>query len=238
MGPWHRIRTSIVTAALMACAATRAEAAASPVAEASDTFAHARHEQLACLTCHLSKSGAMLTFEPPRGCQICHHQNPIKSECGRCHEPGSIPETLEIRLAIAAAGKPSRDRPVSFPHERHAELGCTTCHGQSVTLAPIDSAGSCRGCHADHHEAGRACSVCHRTESITPTHAPPIRAHVACDACHPTSAIAPLSPTRSFCLVCHDSGVDHYAGRECATCHVQARPEEYRSRLVRYGKGR
>jgi hypothetical protein len=238
MGLWRHIRTSIIAAALVAGAASGAGAVARPAAEASDTFAHARHEKLACLTCHLSRSGAMLTFEPPRGCQICHHQNPTQADCGRCHERTELPETLGIQLTVAAAGRPARTRPVGFRHERHAELRCTACHGQPVTLAPVDSAGTCRGCHASHHADGRTCATCHRTESIAQTHAPPVRAHVACDACHPTATIAPLSPSRSFCLVCHDPRVDHYPGRECARCHVQASPEEYRARLVRHEKAR
>lgn len=199
----------------------------------SDTFAHSRHEKVACLTCHLPRSQAVLTFKPPRGCQICHHADPPRNDCARCHEPGSLPKTLTLHVAIAAAGRPARDRTVAFPHERHAELRCAACHGQPVTLAPLDSAATCRGCHAEHHEAGRSCATCHRTESIAQTHALPVRAHVACDACHPTGAITALSPTRSFCLVCHDPAVDHNPGRECTTCHLQSDPPEYRGRLLR-----
>lgn len=199
----------------------------------SDTFAHARHEKIACLTCHLPKSQAVLTFQPPRGCQICHHADPARNDCARCHERESLPKTLTLHVAIAAAGKPARDRTIAFPHERHAELRCAACHGQPVTLAPLDSAATCQGCHAEHHEAERSCATCHRTESIAQTHAMPVRAHVACDACHPTAAITPLSPTRSFCLVCHDPAVDHKPGRECTTCHLQSDPQEYRARLLR-----
>jgi len=206
---------------------------ARPVAQPGDTFSHARHKSLYCLTCHLSRTGAMLTFEPPRGCQICHHQAPARSDCIRCHEAGSLPAVVEVHVAVAAAGEPARDRPVAFQHERHAELRCIECHGQPVTLAPVDSAGACQGCHATHHEAGRACSVCHRTEAITRPHARPVRAHVACNACHPTAAISPLSPTRSFCLACHLPDVDHHPERECADCHFQAGQEDYRARLLR-----
>jgi len=202
----------------------------SPVS--SDTFPHARHQKLACLVCHLPRSQTLLTFQPPRGCQICHHTDPPRNDCARCHEPDSLPKTLEVHIAIAAAGKPARDRMVAFPHGRHAELRCVACHGQPVTMAPLDSATTCRGCHAEHHEAGRSCATCHRTESIAQTHALPVNAHVACDACHPTGAITPLSPTRSFCLVCHDPAVDHNPGRECTTCHLQSDPQEYRGRLL------
>jgi hypothetical protein len=175
----------------------------------------------------------MLTFEPPRGCQICHHQAPARSDCAKCHEPGSIPGVVGVSVVIAPAGKPARERPVAFQHERHAELVCAACHGQPVTLAPVDSARSCLGCHDQHHRAGRNCAACHRTEAITRAHARPVRAHVACNSCHPSDAIVPLIPARSFCLVCHAPEVDHYRERECADCHFQAGQEDYRSRLLR-----
>jgi DnaJ-class molecular chaperone len=100
-------------------------------------------------------------------------------------------------------------------------------------MEPTDSAQTCRGCHAEHHANGRSCATCHRTERITAAHAPPVQAHLACNACHPTAAIAPLTPTRSFCLVCHGPGVDHHPERECVACHLLATPEEYRPRLLK-----
>ena len=60
------------TAAGQAASQTQAAPNAVPKA-ANDSFAHTRHQKLPCMTCHLSSSGAMLTFQPPRGCQICHH---------------------------------------------------------------------------------------------------------------------------------------------------------------------
>jgi hypothetical protein len=199
----------------------------------SDSFAHVQHTKLPCMTCHLSSSGAMLTFTPPRGCQICHHVDQARNGCAQCHSPGSVPEAIEVRLAIASADTPARERTVAFRHEGHASQKCAACHGQSVTLAPVDSALTCRGCHADHHQARRNCATCHRTESITQPHSRPVQAHVACDRCHSTAAIAPLTPTRSFCLVCHEPSVDHYPEHECTACHLQASPEEYRPHLLR-----
>jgi len=233
-----RIRRSIFRAALLTGAVTvmvvgEAAGQSGGVSAPADSFAHVRHQKLACMTCHLTKSGAMLTFQPPRGCQICHHTVQARQGCIQCHEPGSVPETIAVQLAIAAGGKPARERTIAFRHERHGALQCSACHGQPVTLAPVDSAQTCTGCHADHHQAGRSCATCHRTESITQPHALPVRAHTACNACHPTAAIAPLTPTRTFCLACHDPSVNHYPDRECATCHLQASPEEYRARLLR-----
>jgi len=207
--------------------------AAAPAAGAADSFSHARHQRLACLTCHLSNSGSVLTFEPPRGCQICHHTIEAQAGCERCHEPGSVPATLNVPVAIAAAGQPPSVRTVAFPHEEHTELPCRGCHARSVTLEPVDSARTCRGCHAEHHAVDRTCATCHRTDRITAPHALPVQAHEACDACHPTDAIAPLTPTRTFCLTCHDPEVDHHRERECSACHLQSTPEAYRSHLLR-----
>ncbi len=95
---------------------------------------------------------------------------------------------------------------------------------------------TCQGCHDKHHETKRRCAECHQTASITEIHAKPARAHVACDACHATAAIAALSPTRTFCLACHASAVDHHDEKECTVCHLQATPEEYRARLLKRGK--
>jgi hypothetical protein len=175
----------------------------------------------------------MLTFEAPRGCQICHHVEQARKGCAQCHEPAGVPAAISVHVAIAAAGKPPVDRAVPFRHERHASLQCAACHGQPVTLAPVDSARTCQGCHAEHHLAGRSCATCHRTDTITQPHALPVQAHVACDRCHQTAAIAPLTPSRSFCLACHAPAVDHHPERECSTCHMQASPEEYRGWLLR-----
>jgi hypothetical protein len=201
-----------------------------------DSFPHPRHKKLACLTCHLSTSGEKLTFQPPRGCQICHHQNPAKSDCTKCHEQGSLPEIVAVPVSIAAASKPARERTVAFRHEKHKDLHCTDCHGTPVSMAPVDSAITCQGCHDKHHEAARHCAECHQTASITQIHAKPARTHVACDACHATAAIAALSPTRTLCLACHPPAVDHHTEKECSTCHLQASPDQYRARLLKRGK--
>ena len=48
----------------------------------ADSFSHARHKKLGCITCHdIASKTNRLTFRPPRGCQICHHQAPSKSNC-------------------------------------------------------------------------------------------------------------------------------------------------------------
>jgi hypothetical protein len=209
-----------------------------PAAVSSDSFPHARHKSLACLTCHLSKTGAKLTFEPPRGCQICHHQQPATANCRKCHEAGSLPEVIAREVAVRAAGKPPRERGVGFRHEIHDSVACTACHGEPVTLLPVDSAATCQGCHDRHHTEGRDCSACHRVATITQVHTGRTPIHRDCGACHDREAIRGLTPTRSFCLACHGPAVDHFPGRQCATCHLQTAPEQLQRSILNAGPAR
>jgi hypothetical protein len=44
---------------------------------AADSFSHDQHKKLTCIKCHTTSSPtSTLTFKPPRGCQICHHEAP------------------------------------------------------------------------------------------------------------------------------------------------------------------
>jgi hypothetical protein len=199
----------------------------------ADSFPHPRHTTVPCLTCHLDRSGAMLTFERPRGCRECHHRDPDRAECVHCHAGATQPDSIRARVVVAAAGRAGLERQVSFPHRTHTNLPCVGCHTAPLTLLPADSVTTCQGCHDEHHTVGRSCATCHRTAAILAPHRAPARPHVACDACHATAAIAALTPTRSLCLACHDAKVDHNPQRECTSCHFQADPEQYRSRLRR-----
>jgi hypothetical protein len=217
---------------LLAALALTAPSALSALITA-DSFPHARHASVQCLVCHLSRTGEKLTFVPPRGCVICHHQEPTPRTCIQCHERNRLPDSVVVPLAIGAAGRPVRQRHATFRHDYHADIACSGCHGVSLSRSPVDSALTCRGCHDKHHTAGRTCAVCHRTPTIVSAHARPVRPHVRCDACHPNPTIAALTPSRSFCLACHSPTVDHNPEGECVTCHLQSSPEDYRARLVK-----
>ncbi len=198
-----------------------------------DTFAHDTHKKLACLTCHFAPSGkGGLTFEPPRGCQICHHQAPLRSDCASCHAASELRSPTSVEVSVRVPQHAARVRPVEFVHDRHADLACVKCHTAPVSLAPADSVVACQGCHQDHHASGRACANCHRTEAITAPHERPAEAHAACDRCHTPARVATLVPTRSFCLACHDQAQDHYAPRECTACHFLRAPDEFRRELT------
>ena len=202
-----------------------------------DTFAHARHQALACITCHDPKSDKKLTFTPPRGCQICHHQAPERNACATCHTPEEMARPESLQVTVAAGGAPARARAVAFPHARHREVACLECHREAVTLAPTPAAATCTACHERHAATTVNCAACHSSIPAA-AHAPPADAHRACAACHAPQVVAALSPTRNLCLTCHAGQRDHQPGAECTTCHLGAPPAEYRPRLGAAGASR
>ncbi len=214
-------------------------AAAEPSIASVDSFPHARHTRLACITCHTTgASSATLTFVPPRGCQICHHQAPRSSNCAACHRPGDLAAIRALAVPIGVKDREPRVRSVGFAHQTHTELRCVTCHTQPVSLAPAEGVRRCADCHSDHHAAGRSCAACHTGPEIRTAHADDLAAsHQRCDACHTASTVARFTPDRLFCATCHaEQAKDHYPSRECATCHFLESPAELRRRLT--GPGR
>ena len=198
----------------------------------SDSFSHRRHRRLACITCHTTTAPrSTLTFTPPRGCQICHHQRPSRNDCATCHEGADLDSSRTVSVMVLVRQHPARARDVSFEHSRHGRVECVRCHSEPVTLHPESRVESCLACHDDHHAAERACAACHRTPEIADAHARPVDAHAACDQCHAPQTVAALTPTRSFCLTCHSPRVDHYAPKECSECHFLESPDSYREHL-------
>lgn len=203
---------------------------------ATDSFPHARHTSLACITCHLSPAAptGRLTFEAPRGCLICHHQQPQQTDCAACHQPGDLEAIRSVTVAIATKDRAPRHREVGFAHATHTAQRCVDCHVQPVTLAPTEAVRTCADCHSDHHAANRSCSTCHTGVELRTAHAEDVAAsHQRCDACHAVATVARLTPDRSFCLTCHgEPGADHYPQRECTTCHFLKPPDGYRRHLT------
>ncbi|HEV2751715.1 MAG TPA: hypothetical protein VGV12_14430 [Gemmatimonadales bacterium] len=205
---------------------------------AADSFPHARHKALSCITCHTSQSQrSRLTFQPPRGCQICHHQAPKTNDCRTCHTPGELAAPESVTATVTVAGAPPRAHATGFEHATHRALSCFACHTTPVSLDPDQKTLSCAACHDDHHAPGRRCTACHPGDApeFRVAHAPPAEAHLGCDACHPAAIVARLVPDRMLCLTCHARQADHYPTRECTVCHFGATPEHFRPRLMKAG---
>jgi nitrate/TMAO reductase-like tetraheme cytochrome c subunit len=206
----------------------------------ADTFPHDRHKSLSCITCHLStREHGRLTFEQPRGCQICHHQAPAAANCATCHRTDGYARPESVTVQVAVVNAPARSHRAVFDHAKHARLKCVDCHTSPVTLDPGEDVKRCVSCHSDHHAATRPCAACH-TEvgpAARTAHTPPIDAHQACDACHTPDIVATLVPDRALCLTCHTAQGDHYANQECTVCHFQSAPDEYRAHLQRSRAG-
>lgn len=202
----------------------------------ADSFPHARHAaKVACLTCHQTGGGhGRLTFEPPRGCAICHHQAPAEARCASCHRPDNYATPKRVTVTVTVPAREPHARPVDFLHARHASRSCVDCHTTPVTLAPSPAAVQCKDCHSDHHTAGRDCAACHANADPKSAHKGPETAHQRCDACHTETTIARLTPTRSFCSTCHvEKASKHHDQKECTVCHFLAEPGTYRSKLRR-----
>lgn len=201
----------------------------------ADTFSHEQHKQLACLTCHTTSRGhGRLTFEAPRGCQICHHQAPATSKCESCHASTELTAPRPLTVAVAVRDHAARPRAVGFTHATHDDVRCAQCHTAAVSLDPPAAVVTCTSCHEDHHRARRDCAACHSVD-VRAAHADSLNAHIGCDACHRETTVAALVPDRGLCLSCHQPQRDHYADRECTPCHMQATPEGYGSHLRKAG---
>jgi hypothetical protein len=205
-----------------------------------DTFPHDRHKALSCITCHTSqRQRTRLTFLPPRGCQICHHQAPQTSDCAVCHRSAELtrPESVTVRVAVAE--HPQRRHLARFDHQTHRTVTCVACHSVPVSLDPEPQAAACAACHDDHHAGGKRCSACHTGDDAErrAAHAPPVEGHVACDACHPAAIVARLVPDRVMCLTCHAPERDHYVDRQCTVCHFGSSPDGFREHLRKQAAG-
>jgi nitrate/TMAO reductase-like tetraheme cytochrome c subunit len=205
-----------------------------PPPDVQDTFPHARHAKVACLSCHVTGTGrGRLTFEAPRGCAICHHQAPTPDGCAACHRPEDRSAPVQTTLTVSMSGRAPRPRPVDFFHARHETRLCTECHTTPVTLAAEPSKAQCADCHTEHHESKSTCASCHRVTDPGAEHRTLSTAHERCDACHTATTIARLTPARAFCATCHSAqATGHYDARECTTCHFLAEPGAYRAKLI------
>jgi hypothetical protein len=202
----------------------------------ADTFSHERHKELSCIACHTtSRRPTRLTFQPPRGCQICHHQAPARSECATCHQSAELAPAQPVEVRVSVKGHPSRAQPASFDHAKHESRACIECHTTPVSLEAEEKVSQCVSCHTDHHAADKPCASCHTGDSPERrrAHASPVEGHLACASCHAPTVVDRLVPDRPMCLTCHAPQREHYADRQCTVCHFQATPEKFRNRIVK-----
>ena len=193
-----------------------------PTASPSDTFSHQRHRKLACITCHSTTSRRSdLTFEQPRGCQICHHQAPARSECSNCHAADEVEVARPLTVEVTVPKHAPRARPVVFD-----ALGTRAGRMRAVSYhAGLRSSRS--------HEPRPASPATTITIPVRPIAQPATEPHRSARLTRrrsmPTPAawnamtsptITQLTPKRTFCLSCHSSSVDHYAPKECSQCHL------------------
>ena len=200
----------------------------------ADSFEHSRHKDLQCIACHpTSSTTSRLNFTAPRGCQICHHTSAAAAQgnCSACHAPASL-TTEAVSVTVTVPRHAPRPREVSFQHARHQQVACKECHATPVSLEPTPSAKACVACHDQHHTEARDCAACHAGGNVSAPHTPPTAAHVGCDGCHTPARVAQLTPSRPFCLTCHQAQSEHYPAQECTPCHLNATPAEWRSRLI------
>lgn len=198
----------------------------------ADSFEHARHKDLACITCHTTSSpSSTLNFAPPRGCQICHHTEAAKRECSACHASTAL-VPMAVQVTVTVPKHAPLPREVAFQHSAHTDVACTECHTTPVSMAPAPPVKACVACHEQHHTEAKNCAACHAGGDVAAPHTPPALAHENCDACHTPARVALLTPSRPFCLTCHQPQADHYPARECTPCHLDATPAEWRSRLT------
>jgi len=212
-------------------------------AQARDTFPHTRHRRFSCLECHTTSGGhGRLTFEQPRGCMICHHQPRQTSPCTACHQAEEFPASSPRVVRITVQEHAPRAREIAFSHRTHAERRCAECHTTPISMTVAGPPADCRGCHEEHHQPARDCTLCHRNGDLQRAHQPPAAArpiapaagvHRTCANCHPAQAVQQLTPNRSYCATCHTAQRrDHYEPRECAPCHFLTSPDSLRSRSL------
>lgn len=210
--------------------APAAQAAGSDVrwapAQQIPDFSHSNHTSVECQSCHTSlETHGELSVTTITDCRSCHHTAPVSTDCSSCHTGADAPDGTFRRTqsVVFSVGTSDPSRVMSFPHARHDDLDCSTCHTEGLTLDPPPDL-DCSSCHEDHHTANATCASCHR-QAPASAH-PAEQAHITCSGsgCHTDVPFASLPRTRAFCLGCHQDQVDHEPGGTCVDCHALPAP--------------
>jgi len=191
-------------------------------------FAHARHEEVACLSCHATDgSHGRVTVETADQCQTCHHAPTQAPDCMQCHATSTevAVASTEVSRSFALSVGTTPSRPLPFDHAVHASESCATCHTGPPPALDARSL-DCASCHLEHHQPERSCLSCH-LEAPASAH-PVAQVHQGCTGagCHATAPFAQatgtagLPRTRAFCLTCHQDQQEHRVEGNCADCHA------------------
>ncbi|MGD8872032.1 MAG: hypothetical protein PVJ80_10715, partial [Gemmatimonadota bacterium] len=131
------------------------EASRAAVPQEIPDFTHSDHESVECQSCHTSlDTHGELSVTTITDCRSCHHTAPVSASCATCHTGADAPDETfrETRAVAFSVGTSDPSRVMSFPHDRHDDLDCATCHTQGLTLAPPPDL-DCTSCHEEHHTA-------------------------------------------------------------------------------------
>ncbi|MCA9566990.1 MAG: hypothetical protein KC656_04070 [Myxococcales bacterium] len=189
--------------------------------------------------CRVEPSVGMNTF-PLEGlheglvCEDCHDPGepigPLATDCASCHADDAPPEHYAgpCEECHDVYGWDNAVDHSFFPLDLSHDLDCAECHttpGEFEGLSPL-----CGSCHEvdrpQDHFAARDCGECHGIETfdlgIDHSYFPLRNAHdLACETCH--TAIPDFTGITGDCASCHETdrpAVDHFAGRDCGTCHT------------------
>lgn len=195
-----------------------------PIQGAYYGFAHNKHTDFKCHTCHgkISEKTSDPVIPVMSDCQTCHKLKKGPLECESCHMGvDNVPVPQEHKLAdwkeqhgMDAAGK------VSNCSQCHTQESCDECHqGENIYGKPhpegwlfnhfteASFGGDCMVCHESREE----CTTCHRAWQPVPH---PLGAAFANSEGGQHTELA-----ESFieaCISCHDVGGDDPT---CARCH-------------------
>ncbi|HEY5269060.1 MAG TPA: hypothetical protein VII97_01895 [Anaerolineales bacterium] len=177
-----------------------------------------QHINVACEDCHINH----VLQGTPNDCYSCHaaqdaHSGQLGTNCGSCHSTsGWTPSTFDHNLStFKLTGQ-------------HANIACTSCHGNNVFWGTPSDCDSCHAAQDNHNgQFGTDCGLCHSTSGWLPAtfdHSrsgfPLTGAHTSlnCSQCHSGGGFGGLS---SAYVACHAEPAVHAGvfGTDCAQCH-------------------
>ena len=171
-----------------------------------------------------------LTFERPRGCTICHHQESASARCASCHQEQELAAPRKVTATVAVPDAPRPGRWISSMHAMPtgSAWSATPLRSHSRPHRPSPSART-----ATPTITRPAAPV--RRATPSPIRRPPMRhsrsAHQRCDACHTPrdGRAADADAERSAPHATRPRRRITIDSEECSACHFLAEPGAYRA---------